>query len=54
MDKQPHNLSEAVVYAIEQNWWVIILVVVIPIGYTILMRKFEKWAYKKIKKIKKK
>jgi len=55
----PKNLTEAVLYAIQQNWLIIILVIVIPIGYAILMRKFEKWAEGKIrsfkgKKVKKK
>jgi len=54
MDKQPQNLSDAIFYAIAQDWWVIILVVVIPLGYAVLMRKFEKWAERKIKNIKKK
>ena len=50
----PKNLTEAVSDAISQNWWVIVLVIVIPIGYAILMRKFEKWAERKIKNFKKK
>ena len=48
----PKNLTEAIFYAIAQNWWVIILVVVIPLGYAVLMRKFEKWTEKKIRSFK--
>ena len=51
---EPKNLTEAVLYAIEKDWWVIVLVVVIPITFAILMKKFEKLAEKKIKNIKKK
>jgi hypothetical protein len=51
---QPHNSSEAIDFAIAQNWLVIILVVVVPIVYAILMKKFETWAEKKIKSLKKK
>lgn len=54
MDKHPQNLSNAIFYAIAQNWWVIILVVVIPIGYAVLIRKFEKLSEVKIKNLKKK
>ena len=45
----PNNLTDAVLYATIQNWWIIILVIIIPIGYSILMKKFEKWLKTKIK-----
>jgi len=51
---EPKNLTEAIIYAIEKDWWVIFLIVVIPITFAILIKKFEKWAEKKIKNIKKK
>ncbi len=50
----PKNLTEAVSNAISQNWWVIVLVIVIPIGYAVLMKKFEKWAEGKIRSFKRK
>lgn len=51
---QPHNLSEAIDFAIAQDWWVIILVVVVPITIAVLLKKFEKWVWKKDGKIKNK
>jgi hypothetical protein len=51
---EPKNLTKTILYAIEKEWWVIVFVVVIPITFAILMKKFEKWAEKKIKNIKKK
>ena len=51
---QPHNLTQSLYFALKQNWWVIILVIIIPIGYACLMKKFEKWAEKNIKSLKKK
>jgi hypothetical protein len=39
---QPHNLSEAIDFAIAKDWWIIILVVVVPITITIVLRKTEK------------
>ena len=39
---QPNNLSEALNFALKQDWWIFILVIVIPIGYAYLTRKLRK------------
>jgi len=36
---EPKNLTEAVLYAIEKDWWVIVLVIVIPIIYAKFAQK---------------
>ena len=47
---QIHNLSEALNFALKQDWWIFVLVIVIPIVYAYLMKKFEQWLKKKFKK----
>ena len=38
---QPHNLSEALNFALKQDWWIFVLIILIP---------FEKWFKKKFDK----
>jgi len=50
---QPHNLTEALYFALKQNWWVPIAVIVIPLTFAYLFKKFEVWLEKKFNKNKK-
>lgn len=49
MNIQLNSLSKAIDFAIAKDWWVIILVVIVPITFVIVLRKFEKWVERKIK-----
>jgi hypothetical protein len=42
MNIQLNSLSKAIDFAIAKDWWIIILVVVVPITITIVLRKTEK------------
>jgi len=50
----PQNLSEAISLGISNSWYIFVGCLLLGIIITIGLKKFEKWAYKKIKKIKKK
>jgi hypothetical protein len=50
MNIQLNSLSKAIDFAIKQDWWIIVLVVVVPITFAVLLKKFEKWVKKKIKR----
>jgi len=48
MTQEPQNLSALFSIAILNNWYIIAGVLIFPIIYAILMKKFEKWAEEKI------
>jgi len=46
----PQNLSEAINLGISNSWYIFVGFLLLGIIIAIGLRKFEKWAYKKIKK----
>ena len=48
---QPDDLiTKALYLGLKQNWWVPIAVIVIPLIFAYLFKKFERWLEKKFNK----